>query len=255
MWSQRRMILSRRHLHAHTLEHLLVDVVVPTVDTDLPSGRRPPLAVAGQLALPVRSTEAIVKNPFIPSIIPPENQDSCGCEHQPWEQTSTWPCRPACDGEAAMVVIAAAGEARAGRGGERPVAPDGEVVAHVVVDVADGCAAADRERQRPGCRICHLADGDGDGELPQRLSGRLVRLGCGCRGELAAAHRRCAEAWFSVRGNRRCEICGENAVNITPEAAARSSYGSGTTRRWLRTAEACPRRAVASAGASRSATC
>jgi hypothetical protein len=33
-------------------------------------------------------------------------------------------------------------------------------------------------------------------------SGRLVRLGCGCRGELAAAHRRCAEAWFSVRGNR-----------------------------------------------------
>jgi hypothetical protein len=100
-----------------------------------------------------------------------------------------------------MAVIAlAAGEARAGRGGERQVAPDGEVVAHVVVDVADGSAASDRERQWPGCRICHLADGDG--ELPQQLSGRLVRLGPGCRGELAAAHRRCAEAWFSVRGNR-----------------------------------------------------
>jgi hypothetical protein len=24
-----------------------------------------------------------------------ENQDSCGYERQPWEQTSTWPCRPA----------------------------------------------------------------------------------------------------------------------------------------------------------------
>ncbi|CAL4896214.1 unnamed protein product [Urochloa decumbens] len=110
-----------------------------------------------------------------------------------------------------MVVIGGAGEA--GRGGERPV-PDGEVavaVAHVVVNVADECATADQERPGAGCRICHLPDG----ELPQRLRGRLVKLGCGCRGELAAAHRRCAEAWFSVRGNRRCEICGENAVNIT----------------------------------------
>ena len=89
-----------------------------------------------------------------------------------------------------MVVIAAGEASRAGRGGERAVAPDGEVVvAHdVVVDVADGCAVADQELQRPGCRICHLVDGDGDGELPQRLSGRLVRLGCDCRGELAAAH-------------------------------------------------------------------
>ncbi|KAF8725561.1 hypothetical protein HU200_020095 [Digitaria exilis] len=105
-------------------------------------------------------------------------------------------------------MVIAAGDA--GRGGGLPV-PDGEV-AHVVVDVADdGCAATDQERWHgPGCRICHLPDVDGDG-LPERL----VRLGCGCRGELAAAHRRCAEAWFFVRGNRRCEICGENAVNIT----------------------------------------
>ncbi|CAL4910831.1 unnamed protein product [Urochloa decumbens] len=128
-----------------------------------------------------------------------------------------------------MVVIGGAGEA--GSAGERPV-PDGEVslaAAHVVVNVADGCAAADQERLGPGCRICHLPDGDG--ELPQRLRGRLVKLGCGCRGELAAAHRRCAEAWFSVRGNRRCEICGENAVNIT--------YGGGGKefiRQWHDTA-------------------
>lgn len=116
-----------------------------------------------------------------------------------------WPgrARPARDGEAAMVVVIGAGET--GRGGERPV-PDGEVAqaqaAHVVVNVADDRAATDQEQQGSGCRICHLPDADGDGEPPERLSGRLVRLGCGCRGELAAAHRRCAEAWFSVRGNR-----------------------------------------------------
>ncbi|CAN6331036.1 unnamed protein product [Urochloa humidicola] len=132
-----------------------------------------------------------------------------------------------------MVVIGGAGEA-VGRGGERPV-PDGEVaLAHVVINVADGCAAADQERQGPGCRICHLPDGDGDDELPQRMRGRLVKLGCGCRGELAAAHRRCAEAWFSVRGNRRCEICGENAVNITGGAGG----GKEFIRQWHDTAAA-----------------
>uniref|UniRef100_A0A0E0KZN9 RING-CH-type domain-containing protein n=2 Tax=Oryza punctata TaxID=4537 RepID=A0A0E0KZN9_ORYPU len=112
--------------------------------------------------------------------------------------------------EIAMVVIAA-GDAGGG----------GVVVAHVVVDVDDCCAAAaadDDHSRRPstGCRICHLGGGGGDDELAAESgSGRLVRLGCGCRGELAAAHRRCAEAWFSVRGNRRCEICGETAENIT----------------------------------------
>ena len=66
-----------------------------------------------------------------------------------------------------MVVIAAGEASRPGRGGERPVAPDGEVVvAHVVVDVADGCAAADQELQRPGCRICHLAAGTGTASCP-----------------------------------------------------------------------------------------
>lgn len=95
-----------------------------------------------------------------------------------------------------MAVIAAAG----GEG-------DAGVVAHVVVDVDESCAAAaddDDRSRRPstGCRICHLGGG-GDGEMAAESgSGRLVRLGCGCRGELAAAHRRCAEAWFSVRGNR-----------------------------------------------------
>ena len=67
-----------------------------------------------------------------------------------------------------VVMMIAAGEAaRAGRAGERPVAPDGEAVAQdVVVDVADGCAAADQELQRPGCRICHLAAGTGTASCP-----------------------------------------------------------------------------------------
>ncbi|KAF6994230.1 hypothetical protein CFC21_010985 [Triticum aestivum] len=92
---------------------------------------------------------------------------------------------------------------------------EGGIVGHVAVDIDRSAVTADRQGQvgtGSGCRICQLEDGD----LPAESgSGQLVNLGCGCRGEIAAAHRRCAEAWFSVRGNRRCEICGENAANIT----------------------------------------
>ncbi|GFP91695.1 hypothetical protein PHJA_001313500 [Phtheirospermum japonicum] len=42
-----------------------------------------------------------------------------------------------------------------------------------------------------------------------------MELGCGCKGELGVAHSHCAEAWFRVRGNRLCEICGQTAKNIT----------------------------------------
>lgn len=95
-------------------------------------------------------------------------------------------------------------------GREGSVVEDG-AAAHVVVEVhrsAAAAAAADDDQLQQqelggtgssGCRICHLEDGD----LPEESGGgKLVSLGCGCRGEIAAAHRRCAEAWFSVKGNR-----------------------------------------------------
>uniref|UniRef100_A0ACD5U7C8 Uncharacterized protein n=1 Tax=Avena sativa TaxID=4498 RepID=A0ACD5U7C8_AVESA len=107
-----------------------------------------------------------------------------------------------------------AGVGVSGGGQERPVEIDGAAAHEVVVDVDRSTAGHQQQQQGgigSGCRICHLEDG----ELPAESgSGKLVSLGCGCRGEIASAHRRCAEAWFSVRGNRRCEICGQNAANI-----------------------------------------
>ncbi|XP_047056770.1 uncharacterized protein LOC124663060 [Lolium rigidum] len=64
------------------------------------------------------------------------------------------------------------------------------------------------------CRICHLSPEGGDG--PATLPGaEVIRLGCGCKEELGDAHRQCAEAWFRIKGDRRCEICGSVAKNIT----------------------------------------
>ncbi|KAM1917809.1 hypothetical protein ACFX13_037367 [Malus domestica] len=69
------------------------------------------------------------------------------------------------------------------------------------------------------CRICHL----GSDISPERkmetanssITVDLINLGCGCKDELGVAHGHCAEAWFRLRGNRTCEICGETAQNIT----------------------------------------
>ncbi|KAI3466755.1 hypothetical protein Pfo_023418 [Paulownia fortunei] len=65
------------------------------------------------------------------------------------------------------------------------------------------------ENQRV-CRICHLSAKESG-----KNSVELMELGCGCKGELGVAHSHCAEAWFRLRGNRLCEICGETAKNIT----------------------------------------
>uniref|UniRef100_A0A0D3ETN7 RING-CH-type domain-containing protein n=1 Tax=Oryza barthii TaxID=65489 RepID=A0A0D3ETN7_9ORYZ len=59
------------------------------------------------------------------------------------------------------------------------------------------------------CRICHLVPEGGVGP-----GSEVIRIGCGCKDELGAAHRHCAEAWFRIKGERRCEICGSDAKNI-----------------------------------------
>ncbi|GAB4831881.1 hypothetical protein Ancab_005896 [Ancistrocladus abbreviatus] len=59
------------------------------------------------------------------------------------------------------------------------------------------------------CRICHLSF---DASNPD--SGMPIELGCSCKDDLAAAHKQCAEAWFKIRGNKTCEICGSTARNV-----------------------------------------
>ncbi|KAL7102765.1 hypothetical protein ACP275_08G138600 [Erythranthe tilingii] len=76
-----------------------------------------------------------------------------------------------------------------------------------VIDVR--CDEFAEENQRV-CRICHLTSKESGSN-----SIELIELGCGCKGELGVAHQNCAEAWFRMRGNRLCEICGETAKNIT----------------------------------------
>ncbi|XP_022764499.1 uncharacterized protein LOC111309755 [Durio zibethinus] len=59
------------------------------------------------------------------------------------------------------------------------------------------------------CRICHLSLDPSNQEY-----GVPIELGCSCKDDLAAAHKQCAEAWFKIKGNRTCEICGSTAQNV-----------------------------------------
>ncbi|MFS7961264.1 putative Zinc finger, RING-CH-type, Zinc finger, RING/FYVE/PHD-type [Helianthus anomalus] len=62
------------------------------------------------------------------------------------------------------------------------------------------------------CRICHLSLGVNSEESE---NGIPIELGCCCcKHDLAAAHKHCAEAWFKIKGDRTCEICGSIARNI-----------------------------------------
>ncbi|KAG1330223.1 putative E3 ubiquitin-protein ligase MARCH11 [Cocos nucifera] len=67
----------------------------------------------------------------------------------------------------------------------------------VVVDVSAGGGGGWNAEVEKVCRICHLSADREDLE-----GSELIQIGCGCKGELGMAHRRCAEAWFRVKGNR-----------------------------------------------------
>ncbi|KAA8515081.1 hypothetical protein F0562_018132 [Nyssa sinensis] len=88
------------------------------------------------------------------------------------------------------------------------------------------------------CRICHLTSDQSSetNTTTTTTTTNLIQLGCGCKDELGIAHSHCAEAWFKLKGNRLCEICGKTAKNITgvednrfmEEWNDQRSSGSGT---------------------------
>lgn len=81
----------------------------------------------------------------------------------------------------------------------------------VEIDLESGIPEMDASKDKvdKDCRICHLSL-----ESAASESGIPIVLGCSCKGDLAAAHRQCAETWFKIKGNKICEICGSTARNV-----------------------------------------
>ncbi|GKA94035.1 zinc finger, RING-CH-type containing protein [Tanacetum coccineum] len=82
------------------------------------------------------------------------------------------------------------------------------------VDLESGQLGATRHNNlslnmydRKQCRICHMnveddGDGNNDDESVMEDSGKVMELGCNCKGDMGTAHQRCAVTWFRIKGNR-----------------------------------------------------
>ncbi|CAI9091622.1 OLC1v1026695C1 [Oldenlandia corymbosa var. corymbosa] len=81
----------------------------------------------------------------------------------------------------------------------------------VVVDLEAGAqeTKVHLSKTERDCRICHLSL-----DVANQESNVPIELGCSCKDDLAAAHKHCAEAWFKIKGNKTCEICGSIARNV-----------------------------------------
>ncbi|RDX72732.1 hypothetical protein CR513_47741, partial [Mucuna pruriens] len=74
---------------------------------------------------------------------------------------------------------------------------------HDTVENEDG--GEDIPEEEAVCRICMVELGEG---------ADTFKLECSCKGELSLAHKECVVKWFTIKGNRTCDVCKQEVKNL-----------------------------------------
>ncbi|XP_031263010.1 E3 ubiquitin-protein ligase MARCH4-like [Pistacia vera] len=72
-------------------------------------------------------------------------------------------------------------------------------------ETASEDAGEDISEEEAVCRICFAELGEG---------GDMFKMECSYKGELALAHKDCVVKWFSIKGNKTCDVCKQDVQNL-----------------------------------------
>ncbi|KAM7271723.1 hypothetical protein ACFE04_030937 [Oxalis oulophora] len=88
----------------------------------------------------------------------------------------------------------------------RPIPVEGDSPSDVsTAEISTEDIGEDIPEEEAVCRICFVELGEG---------GDTLKMECSCKGDLALAHQECLVKWFSIKGNKTCDVCKQDVRNL-----------------------------------------